>query len=29
MMEDFDTTKYKLADEITPINEKLTAHYKK
>ncbi|CAO1371674.1 unnamed protein product [Diamesa serratosioi] len=28
-MEDFDTTKYKLADEITPFNEKLTAHYKK
>jgi hypothetical protein len=29
MSDSIDFSKYKLADEKTPINEQLTAHYKK
>lgn len=29
MIESIDFSKYKLEDAITPINEQLTAHYKR
>ena len=29
MLDSIDFSKYKLEDEPTPLNKKLTAHYKK